>query len=330
VKNAVQRDGGDPAVMDLDPNKSVDFQMGPSRRRRQSTKKKKRVMRKKIYWNPINPEQVKEDSLWSIVKGRVQMQSLKYDVKEFEDLFTQSAEPADQKKKRASTAAKKAKRAVQVIDGKRSMNGGIILLRLKLDYKKIAQMVDKMYDSSLRVLYLLLLSTVLRNCFILTPHLFFFVRDHGRLDATQLKGLKEFLPTIDEKKGLLSYMDRAGTSEEAKKTAYAELSECEKYMLAMIDVADAAGKFDCMLFRVQFRHRLDEIVDSVQVVEKACEEVRSSEKLQQVMALILTLVNEINTGGDGNAAIGFSLDALLKLNEVSHRMYASVLTSRFT
>jgi hypothetical protein len=38
------------------------------------------------------------------------------------------------------------------------------------------------------------------------------------------------------------------------------------------------------------------------------------------MAMILTLVNEINTGGDGKMAVGFSLDALLKLNDVSATM----------
>jgi hypothetical protein len=37
-----------------------------------------------------------------------------------------------------------AKKSVQVIDGKRSMNGGIVLLRLKIDYGKIAKMVNKM------------------------------------------------------------------------------------------------------------------------------------------------------------------------------------------
>lgn len=146
VKNAVQRDGLDPAVMDLDPSKSLVFQMKSSRRRRASSmmKKKKRVRRKKIYWNPIDPGQVKEDSLWSLVRGKVSMSHLKYDVKEFEDLFTESAEPADQKHKKATSTAAKTKKAVQVIDGKRSMNGGIILLRLRMDYKKIAHLVDNM------------------------------------------------------------------------------------------------------------------------------------------------------------------------------------------
>jgi Formin Homology 2 Domain len=128
--------------------------------------------------------------------------------------------------------------------------------------------------------------------------------------------LKENLPTEEERKGLMEYMKGTGLSEDEKRAAYVQLSECEKYMLTMIEVENAAAKFDCMLYRVQFKPRLTEILDSIRTVETACNEVRSSEKLREIMAMILTLVNEINTGGDGKLAVGFSLDALLKLNEV--------------
>ena len=113
-------------------------------------------------------------------------------------------------------------------------------------------------------------------------------------------------------------MAKAGESEEAKASAYAELSECEKYMFTMMDVTNVAAKFECMLFRAQFRSRFDELVRSIQVIEKACQELRSSERLRDIFGIILTLVNEINTGGDGTGAAGFTLDTLLKLNEVSH------------
>ena len=81
--------------------------------------------------------------MWHIVRGSIAMDKLSYDVKEFEDLFTESADPKD-KKKKTGTSAKAEKKAVQVIDGKRSMNGGIILARLKIDYSRIAEIVDKM------------------------------------------------------------------------------------------------------------------------------------------------------------------------------------------
>jgi hypothetical protein len=69
------------------------------------------------------------------------MTKLHYDQKEFEDLFTESADPKDKKTKKTEKTAKK---LVQVIDAKRSMNGGIILARLKIDYSRIAEIVTKM------------------------------------------------------------------------------------------------------------------------------------------------------------------------------------------
>ena len=114
----------------------------------------------------------------------------------------------------------------------------------------------------------------------------------------------------------MTYMKRHGSTEEAKQKGYLELSECEKYMVTMMDVRDAYSKIDCLLFRSQFQGRLDDLLGSIRVVEKACDEVRTSRKLREIFAMILTLVNEINTGGDGNGAAGFTLDALLKLHEV--------------
>lgn len=125
------------------------------------------------------------------------------------------------------------------------------------------------------------------------------------------------LPTLDETKALLAFVEKFGSSPEEKQQAYDQFSECEKYMYSMITVPDASAKFDCMIFRAQFQSRYEELLNSVEIVEKACDEVRTSERLQTVMAMILTLVNQINTGGDGNEAVGFTLDALLKLNEVS-------------
>jgi DNA polymerase III alpha subunit len=141
-------------------------------------------------------------------------------------------------------------------------------------------------------------------------------RNAGKLDATSLQALKDMLPTSDERNGLLAFVKKIGSNDEAKKKAYVDFSECEKYMYTMLSVSDARSKYDCMLFRSQFKARYEELMESIEIVEKACDEVRASERLQTVMAMILTLVNQINTGGDGNEAAGFTLDALLKLNEV--------------
>lgn len=127
--------------------------------------------------------------------------------------------------------------------------------------------------------------------------------------------LKEFLPTDEERGALGNYCKDLGSSEEAKEKSISALPACEKYMIAMMEVKNAQAKFDCMLFKVQFHSLLDELVAGIRTVRKACDEVRNSDRLRKMMAMILTLVNQINTGGDGNMALGFSLEALLKLGE---------------
>ena len=104
--------------------------------------RKKNVRRKKIFWNPIDSNKLQKDSLWNIVQDHVRMSNIDYDQKEFEELFTESAEPSSRKKK--EIVKKVAKKAVQAIDPKRSMNGGIVLSRLKTDHQKIAVYVDRM------------------------------------------------------------------------------------------------------------------------------------------------------------------------------------------
>lgn len=112
------------------------------------------------------------------------------------------------------------------------------------------------------------------------------------------------------------YMKKGDASKEVWDKLYADCSETEKYMVTMIDVEDAGAKLDAMLFRSIFKHRFEETTEGIRILNNACDELRSSEKLRKLMAMILTVVNQINTGGEGKMAMGFTLDALLKLNEV--------------
>lgn len=141
-------------------------------------------------------------------------------------------------------------------------------------------------------------------------------RDHAKFDATQLKNLKEYLPDADERRGLMAYMKKGESSKEVRDKLFADCSETEKYMVTMMDVKGASEKLDAMLFRTVFKNRLQDSTEAIDTLNDACNELRGSEKLRKLMAMILTVVNQINTGGEGTMAMGFTLDALLKLNEV--------------
>ncbi len=147
-----------------------------------------------------------------------------------------------------------------------------------------------------------------------------YSRVYGKFDSTQLKALNEFLPTDEEEAGLKMYVKNASKNEATKEEAMNALCPCEKYMVAMMEVPKASDHFNCMLFQIQFKSRIEEIKESIETLLKACDDVKNSIRLQKLMAVILTIGNQINTGGDGNMAEGFTLDALLKLNEVSCRL----------
>jgi hypothetical protein len=125
-------------------------------------------------------------------------------------------------------------------------------------------------------------------------------------------------------------MKKGEKSEESKQKLYADLSETEKYMVTLMEVPDAASKLDAMLFRSVFTNRFQDITDGVRTLNAACDELRSSEKLRKLLAMILTVVNQINTGGEGKMAMGFTLDALLKLNEVSQSSLTSQIFTMST
>ena len=112
IKNALIRDGLDPAIMDLDHDKSVSSQLDPKKKDALTIKKKPKVRRKKVYWNNVD---AKEGTVWSALK-KLDVK-LKHDVEEFESLFLQAIDAdKERKKKEASKSAARAGKSVKVIE----------------------------------------------------------------------------------------------------------------------------------------------------------------------------------------------------------------------
>ena len=154
VQNAMLRDGLDPTILEFDPEKSLERQnamaLGKGKKMEKKTPpsnepKKPKVKRKKIYWSPIEESRIDDNSLWSMIKGTIDFESLKIDQDEFESLFTDTSNPADKKKvPRDKSGEPKQKKSVQAIDAKRGMNGGIVLARIKVEFAVLAEMVAGM------------------------------------------------------------------------------------------------------------------------------------------------------------------------------------------
>ena len=152
VKNAMERDGLDPAVMDQDHNKPVAGSGGHDGKgggRAQQKKKKDTHRRTRLHWDTLADDAgLKDNSVWALVEreDKDELDRIEIDEQEFTTLFQAEI-------KRGAGGAgggggtgggTGGRNVVQVIDPKRANNGGIILARLRMSYDDLAQAVERM------------------------------------------------------------------------------------------------------------------------------------------------------------------------------------------
>ncbi|MFS7972084.1 putative formin, FH2 domain-containing protein [Helianthus anomalus] len=128
--------------------------------------------------------------------------------------------------------------------------------------------------------------------------------DESILDADQVENLIKFCPTKEEMELLKNY---TGDKE--------MLGKCEQFFLELMKVPRVESKLRVFLFKIQFNTQLSEFKKSLNTVNSACDEVRTSVKLKEIMKRILYLGNTLNQGTARGSAVGFKLDSLLKLTD---------------
>lgn len=128
--------------------------------------------------------------------------------------------------------------------------------------------------------------------------------DESILDADQVENLIKFCPTKEEMELLKNY---TGDKE--------NLGKCEQFFLELMKVPRVESKLRVFLFKIQFNSQVSDFRKSLNTVNSACEEVRNSYKLKEVMRRILQLGNALNQGTARGSAVGFKLDSLLKLTD---------------
>ncbi|KAG7601537.1 Tensin-type phosphatase domain [Arabidopsis thaliana x Arabidopsis arenosa] len=128
--------------------------------------------------------------------------------------------------------------------------------------------------------------------------------DESVLDVDQIENLIKFCPTKEEMELLKNYTGDKTT-----------LGKCEQYFLELMKVPRVEAKLRVFSFKFQFGTQITEFKKSLNAVNSACEEVRSSQKLKEIMKKILYLGNTLNQGTARGAAVGFKLDSLSKLSD---------------
>ncbi|KAJ1690213.1 hypothetical protein LUZ63_014368 [Rhynchospora breviuscula] len=126
--------------------------------------------------------------------------------------------------------------------------------------------------------------------------------DDSILDGDQVENLLKFCPTKEEMESLKTY---PGDKE--------NLGKCEQYFLELMKVPRVESKLRVFSFKIQFTSQMKDITKSLQLVGAACDAIRNSEKLKEIMKKILNLGNTMNQGTARGSAVGFRLDSLLKL-----------------
>ncbi|CAI9283996.1 unnamed protein product [Lactuca saligna] len=125
------------------------------------------------------------------------------------------------------------------------------------------------------------------------------------LDSDQIQDLLKFYPTKEEIEQIkMKFTDDSET-----------MSKREQYILDLMKVPRMEAKLNVFMFKIQFNVLLTEFKKSLSTVNSACDEVRKSTKLKEIMKRILYLGNTLNQGTARGAAVGFKLDSLLKLTD---------------
>ncbi|ONK75856.1 uncharacterized protein A4U43_C03F21270 [Asparagus officinalis] len=128
--------------------------------------------------------------------------------------------------------------------------------------------------------------------------------DDSLLDADQVENLIKFCPTKEEMELLKGYTGNKET-----------LGKCEQFFMELMKVPRVESKLRVFSFKIQFSTQIKDIRQSLNIVNSACEQIRSSDKLKEIMKKILYLGNTLNQGTARGAAVGFRLDSLLKLTD---------------
>uniref|UniRef100_A0A5B7C9Y0 Formin-like protein n=1 Tax=Davidia involucrata TaxID=16924 RepID=A0A5B7C9Y0_DAVIN len=132
--------------------------------------------------------------------------------------------------------------------------------------------------------------------------------EDSALDVDQVDNLIKFCPTKEEMELLKGYN---GDKE--------KLGKCEQFFLELMQVPRIESKLRVFSFKIQFHSQVSDLRNSLNVINSAAEQIRSSVKFKRVMQTILSLGNALNQGTARGSAIGFRLDSLLKLTDTRTR-----------
>ncbi|XP_054885626.1 formin-2 isoform X1 [Poeciliopsis prolifica] len=202
------------------------------------------------------------------------------DFGEFVDLFSKSA-VKEKKKPISDTISKsKAKQVVKLLSNKRSQAVGILMSSIHLDMKDIQNAVLNM--------------------------------DNTVVDLETLQALYENRAQNDEIESIKKHMKSSQDKDDAK-----PLDKPEQFLFQLSQIPNFSQRVFCILFQSTFHECITSILRKIEILQRVCKTLQSSEAVLQVLGLVLAFGNFMNGGNRSRGqADGFTLDILPKLKDV--------------
>lgn len=228
VEHKMLSEGCNPAVLDAPPDQVLPARMVSLPKR--NKKKGPTVVRKKLHWVPIRGKVA--DTVWAgppadLVAAQPQLID---DEKEFNRLFLQKPEDLKKKKKKGDDGG-----VIQLVDGKRAMNAGIALSKVKMPFTAIKQMLEGMSCKAGKYL----------------------------LTLVELQNLVALAPTDEEVKLVKGFTGDVN-----------RLGQCEKFFLSIADVPQVKARALGLWYQANFDDRIRETTGRIKLFQAAINQVR--------------------------------------------------------
>ena len=127
------------------------------------------------------------------------------------------------------------------------------------------------------------------------------------LTVDQLLSLRSILPVTEEEFKLLDQYEPKN-----------HLNRAEKFILEIGQVQNLDSIVDSLIFRLQVDDYLQEIRQSIEIIQFACEEIKNSQRLPKLLKVILAVGSVLNRDTYLSSK-GFKLESLRSLSETTDK-----------
>ncbi|KAJ3225169.1 hypothetical protein HK099_007252 [Clydaea vesicula] len=128
--------------------------------------------------------------------------------------------------------------------------------------------------------------------------------DDNALSEDNLMVVRQYVPTEEEVEIVRNFDGDVNL-----------LGEAEKYIRVISNCTRLPQRLDCMIFRKKLANELREVIPDLDAVQSACEQLRASSLLQNLLHCILELGNYLNGDTFRGNATGFQVNGLLTLRD---------------